>query len=168
MVDTAVSVARIQAEADKFKAELGLVKDLTGEARDVLVQMLKAATSNPVIGIIGAVIIVDLLHQAKILSPVGYTFCMITLGIVEASYAATVLSQITAGTYDFTSILGGVDVSRPSPNLTEFSPTATTVVFGDDVQDGDFRRATPAISPPKSDVVPIALQALKALPEAAA
>jgi len=88
---------------------------------DVLKSMIQASNSNPLMGMIAAVIMADVLARAKIIDNATAAGIWAIVGTVEgASIAGTVLS-------DFTDIF---KIFSKSPTQDLLKPTATTIVYG--------------------------------------
>jgi hypothetical protein len=88
---------------------------------DVLKSMIQASNSNPLMGMIAAVIMGDVLARTKIISNETAAGIWAIVGTVEgASIAGTVLS-------DFTDIF---KIFSKSPTQDLLKPTATTIVYG--------------------------------------
>jgi hypothetical protein len=88
---------------------------------EVLKSMVQAANSNPLMGMIAAVIMADILARLKIIDPGTAAGIWAIVGTVEgASIAGTVIS-------DFTDIF---KIFSKSPTQDLLKPTATTIVYG--------------------------------------
>jgi len=93
---------------------------------EVLKAMIQAANSNPLMGMIAAVIMADILTRLKIIDPGTAAGIWAIVGTVEgASIAGTVIS-------DFTDIF---KIFSKSPTQDLLKPTATTIVYGQDNKD---------------------------------
>jgi len=93
---------------------------------EVLKSMIQAANSNPLMGMIAAVIMADIMARLKIIDPGTAAGIWAIVGTVEgASIAGTVIS-------DFTDIF---KIFSKSPTQDLLKPTATTIVYGQDSKD---------------------------------
>lgn len=109
-------------------AAVDVIKVIADDSSAIISSMLRAATSNPLLGILAGAVIVDVLYTKKVLSTTGYVFCMVTLGLADAAVAVQNIDAISAGNYNF---LGIADVNRPAPTYSDIAPTATTVVYAE-------------------------------------
>lgn len=83
---------------------------------EVLKEMVRASTSNPLVGIAVSVASADMLNRAGLLSDVARDIIWVSIGAVEATQAAgNLLSDL-------------IPFKNTSNDLL---PSATTIVFGD-------------------------------------
>jgi len=93
---------------------------------EVLKAMIQAANSNPLMGMIAAVVMADILARTKIIDNGTAAGIWAIVGTVEgASIAGTVIS-------DFTDIF---KIFSKSPTQDLLKPTASTIVYGQDNKD---------------------------------
>jgi hypothetical protein len=93
---------------------------------DVLKAMIQASNSNPLMGMIAAVVMADILARTKIIDNGTAAGIWAIVGTVEgASIAGTVIS-------DFTDIF---KIFSKSPTQDLLKPTASTIVYGQDSKD---------------------------------
>jgi len=93
---------------------------------EVLKAMIQAANSNPLMGMIAAVVMADILARTKIIDNGTAAGIWAIVGTVEgASIAGTVIS-------DFTDIF---KIFSKSPTQDLLKPTASTIVYGQDSKD---------------------------------
>jgi hypothetical protein len=93
---------------------------------DVLKTMIQASNSNPLMGMIAAVVMADILARTKIIDNGTAAGIWAIVGTVEgASIAGTVIS-------DFTDIF---KIFSKSPTQDLMRPSASTIVYGQDSKD---------------------------------
>jgi hypothetical protein len=93
---------------------------------EVLKAMIQASNSNPLMGMIAAVVMADILARTKIIDNGTAAGIWAIVGTVEgASIAGTVIS-------DFTDIF---KIFSKSPTQDLLKPTASTIVYGQDSKD---------------------------------
>jgi vacuolar-type H+-ATPase subunit I/STV1 len=111
-----------------YKDRLDAIKQLDllgGGAKEVLLKMIEASVSNPIMGVAGAVIVADVLYRMKIIDLPTFILVCSAGAVVEGSQAAGEIGNIIE---DFTSITH-LFASQPKPT-DPTRPSATTVVFG--------------------------------------
>jgi len=112
------------------RADRNLLIGAAGFAVDKVVEILKAmiqaSNSNPLMGMIAAVVMADILARTKIIDNGTAAGIWAIVGTVEgASIAGTVIS-------DFTDIF---KIFSKSPTQDLLKPTASTIVYGQDSKD---------------------------------
>lgn len=133
---------------DKEAVELDFLKGIASDVKEIIVWVLKSAASNPLMGFIGAVIIVDMMHQQRLISDAAYVMVMVTLGLFDAAAAAQVFQQITGGSVQGSALWGMINASatKQGPTFDIWQPTATTVTYAD------------SVALPSGDMTPLAAQ----------
>lgn len=88
---------------------------------DVLKEMIRAANSNPLMGMVASVVMADILARAKIIDNGTAAGIWAIVGTIEgAEIAGTLIS-------DFTDIF---KIFSKSPTQDLMRPSATTIVYG--------------------------------------
>lgn len=94
---------------------------------DLLGKMMESALSNPLMGIVSAIVIGDILYRAKIIDIQSYTAIMVSVGVLEGTaVAGTVIQDVS----DFFKVFQG-----QSQTIDPITPTASTVVTGGSQRD---------------------------------
>ena len=132
-----VSEASVRKHIAETDAAARVIESLAGDVKDIVVAMLQAATSNPLIGITSSIIITDLLVSKKIITPVGAALIYVAIGLIETAQVADMAEQITAGSVSFLDLVSVNHNPKPFDTLT---PTATSVTY-----------LSPATPPPPTD-----------------
>jgi hypothetical protein len=101
---------------------IGLAGVLGKETLEVIRSMLQASLSNPLMGIVSAITIGDILYRAKIIDIQSYTAIMVSVGVLEGT---AVVGAVINDVSDFFKIFQ----SQAQTN-DPIVPTATTVVVG--------------------------------------
>jgi hypothetical protein len=115
-------LARKQLKQNTKDQLIGLAGVLGRETLEVIRSMLQASLSNPLMGIVSAITIGDILYRSKIIDIQSYTAIMVSVGVLEGTaVAGSVINDVS----DFFKIF-------QSQNQTNdpIVPTATTVVVG--------------------------------------
>jgi len=103
-----------------------LLLGLTGEVKEVVMELIRAANSNPIIGVFVTIASADVMHRAKVLSDEGYIAVLAFLGLIEGGQvAANVLDA--AGNLVGSLIPSIAGQKAAIDNLV--NPSATTLVF---------------------------------------
>jgi hypothetical protein len=99
--------------------------------RDITVEFTHTATANPVYGLIGAIVTIELLYRIRAVSLFGYAAGYATIGAMEAAQIGTSLGNAVAGTVSAIGNLipsvgakgstgpNQVDFIAPSQNFTD-------------------------------------------------
>lgn len=111
-------------DREKLKTEALLnlsdkaITELSGVARE----FIRAANSNPVVGMTASMVVVLLLERVKLLSPAEGNVVMVAIGAIEAGQAAGgILSEMPWNAF------------KPAVNDTK--PSASTIVYQDSSSD---------------------------------
>jgi hypothetical protein len=92
--------------------------------RDVLVEMLSACKANPIIGVITAVVVVDMLHRAGLITAGAYSACVT---FISVAFGVTVAIEVAeTGVALITGITGGGSTAPDPGELIK--PVPTTLV----------------------------------------
>lgn len=114
----------------KLKSERELMTflgNLSGDIKDIAIEIIRTANSNPLLGILVSVVSVDILSRLKIIDPGTAAGLYVAIGTIEGAEVATgVITSLT----DVFHIFGK---SPSAPNLIE--PSATTIVYGQSKQE---------------------------------
>jgi hypothetical protein len=109
-------------KAIRDKELLNFLGNLTGDIKDVAIEIIRTANSNPLLGILVSVVTVDILSRLKIIDPGTAAGLYVAIGTIEGAEVATgVITSLT----DVFHLFGK---SPAAPNLIE--PSATTIVYG--------------------------------------
>lgn len=109
----------------KLKSErelMSFLSNLSGDVKDIAIEIIRTANSNPLLGILVSIVSVDILSRLKIIDPGTAAGLWVAIGTVEG---AEVASGIITSLADVFHIFGK---SPAAPNLIE--PSATTIVYG--------------------------------------
>ena len=113
---------RQQAKANTKDQLIGLAGVIGKETLEVIRSMLQASLSNPLMGIVSAITIGDILYRAKIIDIQSYTAIMVSVGVLEGTaVAGSIINDVT----DFFHIFQSQNQSSDP-----ITPTASTVVVG--------------------------------------
>ncbi|MEM3193273.1 MAG: hypothetical protein QW292_14540 [Candidatus Parvarchaeota archaeon] len=123
------SIRKRERRYEKRKTEEQLIS-LAGisieKLLDLTKEFLRAANSNPIIGMVTSLIVTDILYRTKIIDLPTAVAVNVMVGTIEGgSIAGQVIQDIT----DIMNFFG----NRPS-NI-EFKPSATTIVYADSSND---------------------------------
>lgn len=109
----------------KLKSErelMNFLSNLSGDVKDIAIEIIRTANSNPLLGILVSVVSVDILSRLKIIDPGTAAGLYVAIGTIEGAEVATgVITSLS----DVFHIFGK---SPSAPNLIE--PSATTIVYG--------------------------------------
>ena len=112
-------------EQDKMQTKndlIGIAGILGKETLEVIRSMLQASLSNPLMGIVSAITIGDILYRAKIIDIQSFTAIMVSVGALEGTAIAGSIIQDVS---DFFKVFQG-----QSQSTDPITPTASTVVVG--------------------------------------
>ncbi|MEM3795205.1 MAG: hypothetical protein QW429_04960 [Thermoprotei archaeon] len=91
------------------------------DLRDIAVELVRAANSNPLIGILVSVITVDILARTRIIDPATAAGLYTAIGVIEgASVGSAIINDFTDVFHLFS--------NTPTTPLT---PSANVIVYGD-------------------------------------
>lgn len=110
---------------NKLKSErelMSFLSTLTGDVKDIAIEIIRTANSNPLLGILVSIVSVDILARLKIIDPGTAAGLYVAIGTIEGAEVAT---STLAALGDVFHIFGK---SPTAPNLIE--PSATTIVYG--------------------------------------
>lgn len=110
---------------NKLKSErelMSFLSTLTGDVKDIAIEIIRTANSNPLLGILVSIVSVDILARLKIIDPGTAAGLYVAIGTIEGAEVAT---GIITSLSDVFHIFGK---SPSAPNLIE--PSATTIVYG--------------------------------------
>jgi hypothetical protein len=65
-----------------------LLMGLTGEVKDIVIEVIRAANSNPVIGVFVAIVGVDVLYRLKLIGATSVVAILAFLGVIEGGSVA--------------------------------------------------------------------------------
>lgn len=121
-------VAETLAKANLEIAGMDLVGRIGEKGFDLLIELVRAGVSNPVLGATGAIIIANILQRGKVISPNAEGLVDgVALAVVGVSLGEVVAGEI-ANVID---ALNPIDIFKQQSNPPNgLVPTATTVVFG--------------------------------------
>ena len=109
----------------KLKTErelMSFLSNLSGDVKDIAIEIIRTANSNPLLGILVSVVSVDILSRLKIIDPGTAAGLYVAIGTIEGAEVAT---GVITSLGDVFHIFGK---SPSAPNLIE--PSATTIVYG--------------------------------------
>ena len=96
------------------------LQTLLTSGKDIVVELVRATNSNPLIGVLISIVSVDILSRAHIIDSATAAGCYVALGFIDgASVAGTVIS-------DFTDVF---KLFAKSPTNDLVRPSATTIVY---------------------------------------
>jgi len=108
---------RKRIKDEKFADTLAL---LSTDVKDVVVELIRASNSNPLIGILVSIVSVDILSRAHIIDSATAAGLYVAIGAIEgASVAGTIIS-------DFTDVF---KIFSKSPTQDLVRPSASTIVY---------------------------------------
>jgi len=114
----------------KLKTErelMSFLSNLSGDVKDIAIEIIRTANSNPLLGILVSVVSVDILSRLKIIDPGTAAGLYVAIGTIEGAEVAT---GVITSLADVFHIFGK---SPSAPNLIE--PSATTIVYGQGKQE---------------------------------
>jgi len=121
-----LKMMRQTLKANRENQLIGIGGMIGKETLEVLKTMLQAALSNPLLGIVSAITISDILYRAKIIDIQSFTAIMVSTGVLEgAAVAGSIINDVS----DFFHIFQSQQQST-DPN----TPTASTVVISPESQ----------------------------------
>lgn len=104
----------------KNDAFMETLLQLLEQGKDVIVELVRAANSNPLLGIFISIVATDILARSKIIDPSTAAGLYVAIGAIEgASVAGTIIS-------DFTDVF---KLFSKSPTQDLVRPSATTIVY---------------------------------------
>lgn len=106
-------------------AKMGIAEESIVGIKEIVVELIRAANSNPLIGIVIAVVIVDFLYSLKVISFTAMTAIYVILGIETSTLVADDISSILTSLNPAKGIFGG-----GTPTINPIEPSATTIVYG--------------------------------------
>jgi hypothetical protein len=72
--------------------------ELVRSIRDITIEFTHTATANPVYGLVGAIVTLELLYRVRAISLFGYAAGYATIGAMEAAQIGTSLGNAVSGT----------------------------------------------------------------------
>jgi hypothetical protein len=121
-----MKLARQQLKQSTKNQIIGIAGILGKETLEVIRSMLQASLSNPLMGIVSAITIGDILYRSKIIDIQSYTAIMVSVGVLEGTaVASSVINDVS----DFFKIFQSQQQSNDP-----ITPTASTVVVGSESQ----------------------------------
>lgn len=126
-IDPSVRVAQVQARADTHAEELSTLREGIGDFKEVLVEFMRTAVSNPATGFVLAVVTVDVLYRSKIIDDATFK------GLTFALYAAFSVDLVVdvAGLFTFSSGgNGNADLIRPVTQTMVQAPSGNAAQAG--------------------------------------
>jgi hypothetical protein len=75
----------------------GALLELVRSIRDVTIEFTHTATANPVYGLVGAIVTLELLYRARAISLFGYAAGYATIGAMEAAQIGTSIGNALSG-----------------------------------------------------------------------
>jgi hypothetical protein len=133
-------VAEIQAVAGTGQVTIAGILDIMRE-------LVRAATTNPLIGAVVAVIFADLLAQLKVIQPGTRNIIFGFAGVGFGVEVATELITAADGFLDALDPFKSGSSGGNSSNAGVMTPSAQTVVFGNQLPAGAARGVLPAGPP---------------------
>lgn len=104
----------------KELATMGLSEAALTSLKDVIVELLRTANSNPLTGILVSIVAAEVLYKLKIISTVGYVALYAIIGTeVAVDEEGNVINAIAA----VDKLFGNASTSTP------INPSATTIVY---------------------------------------
>jgi len=119
-------LARKQLKQNTKDQIIGLAGILGKETLEVIRSMLQASLSNPLMGIVSAITIGDILYRAKIIDIQSFTAIMVSVGVLEGSAVAGSIIEDVSGFFKV--------FQSQSQSSDPITPTASTVVVGSESQ----------------------------------
>lgn len=113
--------------------ESEMLLGLTGEVKEIVIEVIRAANSNPVIGILVSIIAVDMLYRLRLIGAQTVVALYVFLGVIEGG---TVAANLIDAAGNFVGDLGSLIPSFGSKTTNQASqadlvtPSATTLVYG--------------------------------------
>ena len=104
--------SRAARRLERDLADKAALSGLVSTFRDVLVEFEHTAVANPVIGVIGGIIAIDLLHRTRLISDLAYVAGLASIGVLEISTAAASIGDAIAN--DITAIGSIIKPSQTS------------------------------------------------------
>jgi hypothetical protein len=121
-----LKMMRQTLKANRENQLIGIGGMIGKETLEVLKTMLQAALSNPLLGIVSAITISDILYRAKIIDIQSFTAIMVSTGVLEgAAVAGSIINDVS----DFFHIF-----QSQQQSTDPITPTASTVVIGPESQ----------------------------------
>jgi hypothetical protein len=116
-----LKMMRQTLKANRENQLIGIGGMIGKETLDVIKTMLQAAISNPLLGIVSAITISDILYRAKIIDIQSFTAIMVSTGVLEgAAVAGSIVNDVS----DFFHIF-----QSQQQTTDPITPTASTVVI---------------------------------------
>lgn len=115
-------------KAQKEEELVEILSNLTQDAKDIVIETIRAANSNPLLGIFIGFVGTDILERLSIIRPTTAAALYIAIGVIEG---ASVSSDV------ITSLESVFKFGGKSPSTSLVQPSATTLVYGnksDDLQ----------------------------------
>jgi len=118
-----VAAVRASGQTERFVAELDLAKAALGDFKDLLIEFVRTASSNPLTGFALVVIVADILKTQKVISPSAASLIEVT---ATAAYGVDIALDLESG---LLSIFGknpgtsNADLVRPSVETMVAPPT---------------------------------------------
>jgi len=121
-----LKMMRQTLKANRENQLIGIGGMIGKETLEVLKTMLQAALSNPLLGIVSAITISDILYRAKIIDIQSFTAIMVSTGVLEgAAVAGSIINDVS----DFFHIF-----QSQQQSTDPITPTASTVVISPESQ----------------------------------
>jgi len=121
-----LKMMRQTLKANRENQLIGIGGMIGKETLEVLKTMLQAAISNPLLGIVSAITISDILYRAKIIDIQSFTAIMVSTGVLEgAAVAGSIVNDVS----DFFHIF-----QSQQQTTDPITPTASTVVISPESQ----------------------------------
>jgi hypothetical protein len=112
---TRLRIAREQLSAEKIRAEIDLIKELTRDFKDVIVELLRVGASHPLVGFMITVVTVDVLNRLKIIDE-GTALLVdgVASAVIGGDAAASIITSLTDAIPKFGAGAAVPDVAKPS------------------------------------------------------
>jgi hypothetical protein len=123
------AASRAQRKLMKELARMNLGSDVINTIKEILVELIRAANSNPLIGVLLAIAITDILVTLRILTPTAATaIYAVIAAVVGVDLASDLISSLAGLVPPIVPFTSKGATSAPS-SLIE--PSATTIVYGE-------------------------------------
>lgn len=131
---TQLRIAREATAAAKYAEELKLVRELVGDFKGVIIEIIRASLSNP---LMGAIVGISIMNIGERLGVIDHGTAILGDGIITAAFGVQAGSDVIEAITQITHVGGGT----PPSDLVK--PSAQVVVISGG---GEIKELTPEIS----------------------
>jgi hypothetical protein len=120
---TRLRIVRDTNAAELNKEQLRALVQLAGDAKDVVIEIIRTALSNPLMGAVVGVILVNVLERAGV---IDHGTGLLADSLIGGSFGVTMAADVIQAIGDLKSVFGGAGQAAP-PDLVK--PSAQVIVF---------------------------------------